>query len=141
MAAIGRRTTLVSTDAASGGASGLTDYLSGKADADAVVNTETVPGVSYVGHGTVAEDRADILAGAEAPQALATLTAGSDIVFITAAPADKSADAATIARWGMQTLVLVRRGRTTAPQLTRAISALTEAGGEVAGLVWTKSAQ
>lgn len=141
MSAIGRRTTLLATENGSAGPAGLTDYLTGAADADAVVDTTTIPGVSYVGHGTLAEDGADILAGADTPKGLATLTKGSDVIFVTAAPADKSADAAALARLGMQTLVLVRRGRTTTPQLSRAISALTEAGGEIAGLVWTKSAQ
>ena len=140
MAAIGHRTTLLATDAASNGTPGLTDYLTAKATPDDVVDTTTVPGVAYVGRGTLAQDGADVLAAIGAAGGLRALTEDSDIVFVTAAPADKSADAAVLARMGLHTLVLVRRGRTTTTQLSRALSALREAGGAVVGLVFTTKA-
>lgn len=139
MAAIGQRTTLLATGAAADGAPGITDYLAGTATADDVVDTATVPGVAYVGPGTL-DSRADVFAGAESPARLGDLTKESDIVFVTAAPANERADAAILGRLGMLTLVLVRKGRTTSTELARGLAALTEAGAEVAGVVWTKKA-
>ncbi len=140
MAAIGKRTTLLATGAASEASAGITDYLSGAATAEEVLDTTTVPEVTYVGPGTI-DSRADVFAGAESPARLAEITKDSDIVFVTAAAADQRADAAILGRLGMLTLVLVRKGRTTNAQLARGLAALTEAGAEVTGVVWTRRAQ
>ncbi|GAA1944263.1 YveK family protein [Microbacterium deminutum] len=139
MAAIGQRTTLLATAATPDGAPGITDYLAGTATADDVVDTSRVPGVAYVGPGTM-DSRADVFAGAQSPERLGDLTKESDIVFVTAAPANERADAAILGRLGMLTLVLVRKGRTTSTQLARGLAALTEAGADVAGVVWTRRA-
>ncbi len=136
-AAIGRSVTLLVTGAGSPDAPGLSDFLAGNAAVDDVRDTTTVSGVSYVGPGTLSGSAADALASSGAADALRALTDDSDIVFVSAAPADRSADASVLARMGLHTLVLVRGGRTTTPQLSRALSALTEAGGVITGLVFT----
>ncbi|TDN90549.1 hypothetical protein [Microbacterium sp. BK668] len=139
--AIGRRTTLIVTDPGSSGAPGLTDFIAGTASMEEVLDRESVPGATYVGVGTLVDERADIFAGERAADKLQELARGSDVVLVTADPADASADAAVLSRFGMRTLVIVRRGRTTTDELSRALSTVAEAGGDIAGVIWVRSAR
>lgn len=139
--AIGRHTALLVTDPGSAGAAGLTDLIAGTATMDEVIDRDSIPGVAYTGVGTLVEDRADIFAREDAPDKLHELAKGSDVALVTAEPADRSADAAVLSRFGMSTLVVVRRGRTTTTELSRALSALSEAGANLTGVIWLQSAR
>jgi len=66
---------------------------------------------------------------------LEILEGESDLVVVTAPPVGRSPDTLVWAREADATILVVGRGTTPAPSVTRAVKSLTEAGAQVAGTV------
>ncbi|WP_345801556.1 Wzz/FepE/Etk N-terminal domain-containing protein [Microbacterium sp. AZCO] len=140
-AVTGEETLLLSTESDGADASpGLTDYLAGAAKPAEIVETASVENLALVGAGTRTETSHDLFASTSTPSLLGSLTNGTGTVIITAPATDESADATTLARLGGRTLVVVTAGRTTDEDLARALESLSEAGADVAGVIWTTKA-
>ncbi|WP_243075654.1 Wzz/FepE/Etk N-terminal domain-containing protein [Microbacterium sp. SS28] len=140
-AATGEETLLLSTEAdASDSALGLTDYLAGTAKPAEIVEAASIENLALVGAGTRTDVSHDLFASTTTPSLLWSLTDGTRVVIITAPATDETADAATLARLGGRTLVVVTAGKTTDDDLTRTLESLTEAGAEVGGVIWVTKA-
>ncbi|MFH8252109.1 Wzz/FepE/Etk N-terminal domain-containing protein [Microbacterium sp. B2969] len=140
-AATGEDTLLLSTEADGKDASpGLTDYLAGAAEPAEIKAAAPVENLALVGAGTRTDASHDLFAHTSAPSLLGSLTNGTGTVIITAPGTAESADATTLARLGGRTLVVVTAGKTTDDDLARTLEALTEAGADVAGVIWATRA-
>ena len=137
-AAVGEDALLVEADARTAStAPGLTDLLTGSADADTVTDATSLPGVALVPVGTAVANAADLYATPASATLIDRLVGQHSPVVVVTAPAARFADAAVLGAGADAVLVLVTRTRDTVDDLTRAAESLRGAGVEISGAVWS----
>jgi capsular exopolysaccharide synthesis family protein len=117
------------------GAVGLTDILIRRAGLDHVLQPWGDLPLSILTSGALPPNPSELLGSTQMTGLLAELRARADIVLIDTPPLLPATDAAVLARECDGALVVIRQGRTTREQLTRALEALRGANARVLGTV------
>jgi succinoglycan biosynthesis transport protein ExoP len=117
------------------GASGLTDVLVGRADLDDVMQKWGVYDLYVLPAGRIPPNPSELLGSTAMIMLIAELEAKFDLVLFDAPPLLPVTDGAILAKHTGGALVVVRSGRVHKGQLKGAISALTNVGSSVAGIV------
>jgi capsular exopolysaccharide synthesis family protein len=117
------------------GAVGLTDILIRRAGLDHVLQPWGDLPLSILTSGALPPNPGALLGSAQMTGLLAELRARADIVLIDTPPLLPATDAAVLARQCDGALAVIRQGRTTREQLTRALAALRGADARLLGTV------
>jgi tyrosine-protein kinase len=117
------------------GAVGLTDVLIGRAGLDQVLQPWGDSPLSVLTGGALPPNPSEMLGSTQMTDLLAALRARADMVLIDTPPLLPVTDAAVLARECDGALVVIRQGRTTREQLTRALEALRSVDARVLGTV------
>jgi non-specific protein-tyrosine kinase len=116
---------------------GLTDVLVGRAGLDDVLQPWGDSPLSVLAGGALPPNPAELLGSAQMTELLAALHARADMVLIDTPPLLPATDAAVLARQCDGALVVIRQGRTTRAQLSRAVAALHGVDARLLGTVLT----
>lgn len=117
------------------GAVGLTDILIGRAHLDEVLQPWGTSSLSVLSSGALPPNPSELLSSTQMSEVIRAMRARADIVLIDAPPLLPVTDAAVLARECDGALVIVRHGKTTREQLTRALAALSSVDARVLGTV------
>jgi tyrosine-protein kinase len=117
------------------GAAGVTDVLIGRAHLDDVLQTWGTSKLTVLASGGLPPNPSELLSSTQMSELIAAIKARTDIVLIDTPPLLPVTDAAVLARECDGALVVVRQGRTTREQLTRALAALRNVDARVLGTV------
>jgi capsular exopolysaccharide synthesis family protein len=117
------------------GAVGLTDVLIGRAALGDTLQPWGNSTLAVLASGALPPNPSELLGSAQMHELLATLRGHADIVLVDAPPLLPVTDAAVLAREGDGAIVVVRHGRTTREQVTRALEALRSVDARVLGTV------
>jgi protein-tyrosine kinase len=116
---------------------GLTDVLSGRVPLEAALTTLDPYQLTLLPAGSVSNNPAELLGGAEMRRVLAVLRSRFDRVVIDGSSATPTADVATLLPLIDGVLMVARAGVTGAPSITHAVSAL--GASHVVGMVLNDS--
>jgi receptor protein-tyrosine kinase len=100
-----------------------------------VVESDRIPGLSFLPAGPIPELRAELLGSEQMKRLLATLRARFDYVVIDSAPVLATTDPVIIASEVDAVVLTVRSGQTTKDALVRAHDLLRMVGAKVSGIV------
>jgi capsular exopolysaccharide synthesis family protein len=117
------------------GAVGLTDVLIGRAQLDDVLQPWGTAPLSVLTSGALPPNPSELLSSAQMNEIIGTLRSRADIVLIDAPPLLPVTDAAVLARECDGAIIVVRQGRTSREQVTRAVDALRSVDARVLGTV------
>lgn len=117
------------------GAVGLTDVLIGRTSLEAVLQPWGSSTLSVLTSGGLPPNPSELLSSTQMNELLAAMRARADIVLIDAPPLLPVTDAAVLSRECDGALVVVRQGKTTREQVTRALEALRSVDARVLGTV------
>jgi non-specific protein-tyrosine kinase len=117
------------------GAAGLTDVLIGRSQLDDVLKRWGGSTLSVLTSGGLPPNPSELLSTDQMGEVLVALRQRADIVLIDAPPLLPVTDAAVLAQQCDGALLVVRHGRTTREQATRALDALNSVGAKVLGTV------
>lgn len=117
------------------GAAGLTDVLIGRVALDEVLKRWGGSTLQVLTSGALPPNPSELLSSEHMADLLAALREHTDIVLIDAPPLLPVTDAAVLARQCDGALLVVRHGKTTREQATRALAALSSVGSRVLGTV------
>jgi succinoglycan biosynthesis transport protein ExoP len=117
------------------GAVGLTDVLIGRAGLDHVLQPWGDSPLSVLTSGALPPNPSEMLGSTQMAELLAALRARADMVLIDSPPLLPVTDAAVLARECDGALIVIRQGRTTREQLSRAVEALRSVDARVLGTV------
>lgn len=116
-------------------APGLSEYLAGEAELDAVIAETSTPGLHIIPAGRAGVDAAQGFASARFARLIEEVRAITDVTVIDTAPLVPRIDAALVGRLTDGAVLVVGRDRATKPQLLRGMEALAPAGTLVLGSV------
>ncbi len=116
---------------------GLVDYLTGKASAEDVIQTDEATGMKYVAAGESSSQSADMLGSRRMKDLLLQLGSQYEIVIIDAPPTLAVADARLLSNLVDKTLLVVRWATTRREAAALSARQIVEAGGDLAGVVLT----
>jgi len=122
------------------GAVGLTDVLIGRAKLDEVLQPWGNSPLTILTSGALPPNPSELLSSAQMNELIGALRSRADIVLIDAPPLLPVTDAAVLARECDGAIVVVRQGKTTREQVTRALEALHSVGARVLGTVLNMAA-
>ncbi len=114
---------------------GVTDFLTGKATLEEVLQSTSVPGLFVIGAGTRAPNPAELLAEAGFDDLLDQAALRFDRVVVDTAPIHAVSDALTILNRVQTVCLVVRAWKTPKRAIPRALGSLKHAGAPVAGVV------
>ena len=117
------------------GAVGLTDVLIGRAALGDVLQRWGTSTLAVLTTGALPPNPSELLSSTQMTELLGALRARADIVLIDAPPLLPVTDAAILGRECDGALLVVRHGRTTREQVTRALDALRSVDARVLGTV------
>ena len=114
---------------------GLSDYLDGRADLNALIAGTEIPNLDVIFSGSSEANVADLLAQDRLPSAIEQLKARYDYVLIDTPPVLLVSDAGLIAKWADFTLLVTRTSGTSVAEIQEANRALKLHGKGVGGIV------
>ena len=117
------------------GAVGLTDILIGRAHLDDVLQPWGNSPLWVLSSGPLPPNPSELLSSVQMNEVIRAMRERADIVLVDAPPLLPVTDAAVLARECDGALVIVRHGRTTREQVTRAMAALSSVDARVLGTV------
>lgn len=117
------------------GAVGLTDVLIGRAKLEDVLQPWGASMLSVLTSGALPPNPSELLSSSQMTDLIGALRARADVVLIDAPPLLPVTDGAVLARECDGAIVIVRHGKTTREQATKALEALRSVGARVLGTV------
>jgi tyrosine-protein kinase Etk/Wzc len=114
---------------------GLTEFVLGQVDQDAVVRETAVPGLYVLPSGQLPPNPAELLGGNKMRDALAKLSEAFDLVVLDTPPLLAASDAAILATLADGVVMVVRAGVTEIEAGQQAIQQLASVGARVVGAV------
>lgn len=117
------------------GAVGLTDVLIGRAALDDVLQPWGSSKLAVLTSGALPPNPSELLSSSQMSDLLAQLVTRADVVLIDAPPLLPVTDAVILGRECDGAILIVRQGKTTKEQVTRAMDALSSVGARVLGTV------
>jgi capsular exopolysaccharide synthesis family protein len=114
---------------------GLTEFILGQLDLDAVSRETTVPGLYVIPSGHLPPNPAELLGGNKMRTALAKLNEAFDLVVLDTPPLLAASDAAILATIADGVVMVVRAGVTEIEAGQQAIQQLASVGARVVGAV------
>jgi succinoglycan biosynthesis transport protein ExoP len=117
------------------GAAGLTDVLIGRAALDDVLQPWGRSSLAVLPSGPLPPNPSELLGSAQMTDLLTALRTRAEVVIVDAPPLLPVTDAAVLARGCDGAIIVVRHGKVTREQVTRAVDALTTIGARVLGTV------
>jgi capsular exopolysaccharide synthesis family protein len=117
------------------GAVGLTDVLIGRAALDEVLQPWGSSALSILTSGALPPNPSELLGSIQMGELIDVLRSRADIVLIDAPPLLPVTDAAVLARTSDGSILVVRHGRTTREQVTRALDTVNAVSGRLLGTV------
>ena len=147
LAAEGRRVVLVETDMRRPkladylgieGAVGLVDVLAGTVDLDAALQRWARDQPFILPSGSIPPNPAELLGSEIMTRLVGELRSRFDLVLLDAPPLLPVADASVVASLADGAIVVVRHGRTTAQQFSRAVESLEAGRARVLGAVFNR---
>ena len=114
---------------------GLMDLLSGKIDFKAVLQIEPASGLHVIAAGDYVNFGSDLLASEAMELLLARLRETYDLVIVDSAPTLMLSDPQVLSRMADRTILVVRWGKTPRKVVNHTVNGLTDAGGQIAGIV------
>jgi tyrosine-protein kinase Etk/Wzc len=114
---------------------GLTEFVLGQLDQDAVVRETAVPGLYVLPSGQLPPNPAELLGGNKMRDALAKLSEAFDLVVLDTPPLLAASDAAILATLADGVVMVVRAGVTEIEAGQQAIQQLASVGARVVGAV------
>ena len=107
---------------------GLSEVLAGATPLASTVRPSALPGLDFVPTGSLPPNPAELLRGAAMAQLLQQASAQYDLVLIDTAPVLPVPDTAIVAPHAGSTIVVVRDGHSTVPEVRDALKRLTQVG-------------
>jgi succinoglycan biosynthesis transport protein ExoP len=114
---------------------GLTEYLSGKAPLQAVIQHTKVENLDLITSGDIPPNPAEVLGSDEMREFIATLTKTYEMVLFDTSPVLAVTDPAVISTMTDGVIVVVSAGKTRMQDLEQAVELIESVGGKVAGVV------
>lgn len=118
---------------------GLTHLLNHPADTEKIVQTNSLPNLSFIASGRRVANPGDQLQGAALDQLLAAWRAAYDYVLIDSCPVFAADDAATLAAKVDGTLLVVRSRFSNARQVRASLDMLGQRRAKVLGLIFNRA--
>jgi capsular exopolysaccharide synthesis family protein len=113
----------------------LTDVLIGRARLDDVLQPWSGSMLAVLTSGALPPNPSELLSSSQMTELIGALRTRAEVVLIDAPPLLPVTDAAVLARECDGAIVVVRHGKTTREQATRALEALRSVGARVLGTV------
>ena len=107
---------------------GLSEILAGQATLAQATLSQVLPGLDFVGTGKLPPNPAELLRTPQLPALLAEASARYELVIIDSAPVLPVPDTAILAPLAGSTVVVVRDGHSTLPEVTETAKRLTQVG-------------
>lgn len=114
---------------------GLSEWLAGRAELDALMHPTDVPGLSVIPRGMAPPNPAELLMRPKLRELLDHLAKNCDLVIIDTPPVLAVTDAAIIGREASSTLMVVRYGMNTLKEVQHAIRRFEQSGVSIRGTV------
>ncbi len=114
---------------------GLSDYLSGQAKLEEVIQNDAESGLYFISAGTRAPNPVDLLGSVEMKELLAYLAERFDLVVLDTPPILPVSDSLVLVRAVEKTIFLVRWEKTRRETAMAGLKHVLEAGADVAGIV------
>jgi capsular exopolysaccharide synthesis family protein len=114
---------------------GMSDYLLGFADDEAVTHETIVPGLYMIPSGKLPPNPAELLGGDVAKQKLGELNGGYDLLILDTPPLLAASDAAILATLSDGVIMVLRAGATETNAAQQATQQLQTIGARVVGAV------
>jgi succinoglycan biosynthesis transport protein ExoP len=114
---------------------GMSDYVLGYADEDAVTHETIVPGLYIIPSGKLPPNPAELLGGDVAKQKLRELNGGYDLLILDTPPLLAASDAAILATLSDGVIMVLRAGSTETNAAQQATQQLMTIGARVVGAV------
>lgn len=117
-------------------AQGVSDYIMGGADIDAIIRPTPIEGLSIVTTGLIPPNPSELLMHPRFAALLDALEKRCDVLLVDAPPVLAVSDAAIIGRMVGATLLVARAGRHPVRELEQAVKRFEQGGAEVKGFVF-----
>lgn len=117
-------------------AQGVSDYIMGGADIDAIIRPTPIDGLSIVTTGLIPPNPSELLMHPRFAALLDALEKRCDVLLVDAPPVLAVSDAAIIGRMVGATLLVARAGRHPVRELEQAVKRFEQGGAEVKGFVF-----
>jgi capsular exopolysaccharide synthesis family protein len=117
---------------------GLMDFLAGKTDLESVLQIEPESGLHVIAAGNYVAAGSDLLASENMELLLDRLRESYDLVILDAAPILTLSDPRVLSRMADKTILVVRWGKTPRKVVNHTVNALTDAGGQIAGIALSR---
>ena len=117
---------------------GVSDYILGGADVDAIVQSTEVPGLSIVTTGQIPPNPSELLMHPRFAALLEALEARCDVLLVDSPPILAVSDAAILGRLAGATLLVASAGRHPMHEISQAVQRLERDGAEVKGIVFNR---
>jgi capsular exopolysaccharide synthesis family protein len=114
---------------------GLTEFVLGFSDEEAVTRATSVPGLYVIPSGKLPPNPAELLGGESMRRALTALTEGYDLIIVDTPPLLAAADAAILATLSDGVLLVLRAGSTENAAAQQSMQQLGAVGARVIGAV------
>ena len=117
-------------------APGVSDYIMGGAEIDAIIRPTPIEGLSIVTTGLIPPNPSELLMHPRFAALLEALEKRCDVLLVDAPPVLAVSDAAIIGRMVGATLLVARAGRHPVRELEQAVKRFEQGGAEVKGFVF-----
>lgn len=117
---------------------GLTDVLSGRNAAEAIVPIEELPGLSLLPSGALAPNPQELLVGDELPELMHALSRKYAVVLVDTSPCLLSADAQTVISAVGGAAIVVRKDRTPLAEISIVQEQCETAGAQLVGSIFNR---
>lgn len=115
---------------------GLAELLRRQSEAESVVQTDTLPNSAFVSCGAYSGNPGDLFLGSRLDEVLARWRREFDYVLIDSCPVFAADDASCLAPKVDGTLFVVRRGQSSAQNVTEALNVLVQRQARVLGVIF-----